>query len=118
MRFERRTQCRLNVNVEPPRLACAFGLKILAEKVCHLLPGLVSIVNDDLGGFLRVLRNVGTRIFRGMLGQAEFMLGSIFRPDGKGFCVPIKAGENSLGTLQATLTNVVDLQGGLSLIRT
>jgi hypothetical protein len=46
------------------------------------------------------------------------MLGSIFRPDGKGFCVPIKAGENSLGTLQATLTNVVDLQGGLSLIRT
>ena len=81
--------------------------------MCHLLTGLVRIVNDDLGGFLRVLRNVGTRIFRGMLGQAEFMLGSVFRLDGKDFCVPIKTGESALGSLQATLANMVDLQGSL-----
>ena len=106
-------QLRLKVNVEPPRLAVTFGLKVLAEKVCHLLTGLVRIVNDDLGGFLRVLRNVGARIFCGMLGQAEFMLGSVFRLDGKGVCVPIEAGESALGSLQATLANMVDLLGGL-----
>ena len=39
-RLERRMQSHLKVNVEPPRLAGAFGLKILAEKVCHLLTGL------------------------------------------------------------------------------
>ena len=61
-------QSHLKVNVEPPRLAGAFELKILAEKVCHLLTGLVRIVNDDFGGFLRVLRNVSARIFRGVLG--------------------------------------------------
>src|SRR5579863_674094 len=41
------------------------------------------------------------------------MLGSVFRLDGKGSCVPIEAGECALGSLQATLTNMVDLQGDL-----
>ena len=93
-------QSHLKVNVEPPRLAGTFGLKVLAEKVCHLLTGLVRIVNDDLCGFLRVLRNVFARIFRGTFGQAEFMLGSVFRLDGKGFCAPIKVGDSALGSLR------------------
>lgn len=61
-------QGHLKVNVEPPRLAGAFELKILAEIVRDLVPGLLRVINDDLGGFLCVFRNVIARIFRGVLG--------------------------------------------------
>jgi hypothetical protein len=60
--------CPLKVKVQPPRLAGAFELKILAEIVRDLLTGLLRVINDDLGGFLYVFRNVIARIFRGVLG--------------------------------------------------